>query len=120
MNPSKKVLTNLLKDLEVAPDIEASAVSSTQGYMIASTLPQYAEDDRIAFMSAALLLLGEQTAKELALGKVSNVYVRGKEGCVVVMTSGEDAVITLLAQEGAQKASVLDMKQMAENVVEGI
>ncbi|MBU7044859.1 MAG: roadblock/LC7 domain-containing protein, partial [Theionarchaea archaeon] len=59
-------LTDLLKDLEATtPDIEASAVVSVDGLMIASALPQDVEGDRVAAMSAAMLSLGERTATEL-------------------------------------------------------
>jgi predicted regulator of Ras-like GTPase activity (Roadblock/LC7/MglB family) len=52
-------LTNLLKDLEgTTPDIEASAMVSVDGLMIASALPQDVEEDRVAAMSAAMLSLG--------------------------------------------------------------
>jgi predicted regulator of Ras-like GTPase activity (Roadblock/LC7/MglB family) len=60
-------LTNLLKDLEgTTPDIEASAVVSVDGLMIASALPRDVEENRVAAMSAAMFSLGERTAKELA------------------------------------------------------
>jgi predicted regulator of Ras-like GTPase activity (Roadblock/LC7/MglB family) len=59
-------LTDLLKDLEaMTPDIQASAVVSVDGLMIASALPQDVEGDRVAAMSAAMLSLGERTATEL-------------------------------------------------------
>jgi hypothetical protein len=82
-------LTDLLKDLEATtPDIEASAVVSVDGLMIASALPQDVEEDRVAAMSAAMLSLGERTAKELARGDLSEVYVKGQNGYVLLMAAG--------------------------------
>ncbi|KYK29613.1 MAG: hypothetical protein AYK19_19545 [Theionarchaea archaeon DG-70-1] len=111
-------LTNLLKDLEaITPDIEASAVVSVDGLMIASALPQDVEEDRVAAMSAAMLSLGERTAKELARGELSEVYVKGENGYVVLMASGENAVLTALARKDAKLGLVfLDMKRTAEEV----
>jgi predicted regulator of Ras-like GTPase activity (Roadblock/LC7/MglB family) len=111
-------LTDLLKDLEATtPDIEASAVVSVDGLMIASALPQDVEDDRVAAMSAAMLSLGERTAKELARGELSEVYVKGESGCIVLMASGENAVLTALARKDAKLGLVfLDMKRTAEEV----
>ena len=43
-------------------DIEASAVVSTDGLMIASNFPAGLDEDRLAAMSAALLAMGERTA----------------------------------------------------------
>jgi predicted regulator of Ras-like GTPase activity (Roadblock/LC7/MglB family) len=111
-------LTDLLKDLEATtPDIEASAVVSVDGLMIASALPQDVEEDRVAAMSAAMPSLGERTASELARGGLSEVYVKGKDGYVVLMTSGENAVLTALARKDAKLGLIfLDMKRTAEEV----
>lgn len=111
-------LTYLLKDLEAtASDIEASAVVSVDGLMIASAMPQDVEEDRVAAMSAAMLSLGERTAKELARGALSEVYIKGEHGYVVLMASGEDAVLTAMARKDAKLGLVfLDMKRTAEEV----
>ena len=111
-------LTDLLKALEaMTPDIEASAVVSVDGLMIASALPQDVEEDRVAAMSAAMLSLGERTAKELARGGLSEVYVKGENGYVVLMASGENAVLTALARKDAKLGLVfLDMKRTADEV----
>jgi predicted regulator of Ras-like GTPase activity (Roadblock/LC7/MglB family) len=111
-------LTELLKDLEgTTTDIEASAVVSVDGLMIASALPQDVEEDRVAAMSAAMLSLGERTANELARGNLSEVYVKGENGYVVLMASGENAVLTALARKNAKLGLVfLDMKRTAEEV----
>jgi predicted regulator of Ras-like GTPase activity (Roadblock/LC7/MglB family) len=111
-------LTDLLKDLEATtPDIEASAIVSVDGLMIASALPQDVEGDRVAAMSAAMLSLGERTAHELARGGLSEVYVKGENGYVVLMASGENAVLTALARKDAKLGLVfLDMKRAAEEI----
>ncbi len=110
-------LTDLLKELEATSDIEASAVVSVDGLMIASALPQDVEEDRVAAMSAAMLSLGERTAGELARGGLSEVYVKGENGYIVLMASGENAVLTALARKDAKLGLVfLDMKRAAEEV----
>jgi predicted regulator of Ras-like GTPase activity (Roadblock/LC7/MglB family) len=116
--PKIEELTGLLKDLEATtPDIEASAVVSVDGLMIASALPRDVEEDRVAAMSAAMLSLGARTAKELARGELSEVYVKGENGYVVLMASGESAVLTALARKDAKLGLVfLDMKRTTEEV----
>jgi predicted regulator of Ras-like GTPase activity (Roadblock/LC7/MglB family) len=111
-------LKTLLETLEATtPDIEASAVVSVDGLMIASALPRDVEEDRVAAMSAAMLSLGERTAAELARGDLSEVYVKGEHGYVVLMASGENAVLTALARKDAKLGLVfLDMKRTAEDV----
>jgi predicted regulator of Ras-like GTPase activity (Roadblock/LC7/MglB family) len=111
-------LTQILKDLEATtPDIEASAIVSVDGLMIASALPRDVEEDRVAAMSAAMLSLGERTASELARGGLSEVYVKGETGYVILMAAGESAVLTALARKDAKLGLVfLDMKRTAEEI----
>jgi hypothetical protein len=85
--------------------------------MIASALPRDVEEDRVAAMSAAMLSLGERTASELARGGLSEVYVKGETGYVILMAAGESAVLTALARKDAKLGLVfLDMKRTAEEI----
>lgn len=88
-------LNTLLKDLEATGDIEASAIVSVDGLMIASALPQNVEEDRVAAMSAAMLSLGERTAGELARGGLSEVYVKGENGYVILENSRRECGINI-------------------------
>jgi len=113
-------LTDILKGLHsITPDIEAAAVVSVDGLMIASALPKDIEEDRVAAMSAAMLSLGERTADELARGELSEVYVKGVDGYIVLMAAGEDAVLTAMARKDAKLGLVfLDMKRTAEAIAQ--
>ena len=107
-----------LRDLRViTPDIEASAVVSVDGLTIASDLPPDVEEDRVSAMSAAMLSLGERIASELGRGTLDQVYIRGDEGYVILMSIGEDAVLTALARKGAKLGLVfLDMRRAAADL----
>jgi hypothetical protein len=104
-----------LKSLQAgSPDIEASAVVSVDGLIMASALPQDVEEDRVSAMSAAMLSLGERIARELGRGVVDQVYVKGDHGYVILMSVGEEAVLTTLARQDAKLGLVfLDMKRAA-------
>jgi predicted regulator of Ras-like GTPase activity (Roadblock/LC7/MglB family) len=108
-----------LKSLQVStPDIEASAVVSVDGLIIASALPSDVEEDRVSAMSAAMLSLGERIAGELARGTLDQVYIRGAEGYVILTSVGEEAVLTVLARKDAKLGLVfLDMRRAAEDLV---
>jgi predicted regulator of Ras-like GTPase activity (Roadblock/LC7/MglB family) len=107
-----------LRDLRVStPDIEASAVVSVDGLIIASDLPQDVEEDRVSAMSAAMLSLGERIAGELGRGTLDQVYIRGRTGYVILMSVGEEAVLTTLAREDAKLGLVfLDMRRAAADL----
>ncbi len=111
-------LTEVLKELEATtPDVEASAVVSTDGLIIASALPQDVEEDRVAAMSAAMLSLGERTSQELKRGSLEQVFVKGVSGYILMMGAGQEAVLTVLARQNAKLGLVfLDMKRTAEEI----
>lgn len=104
-----------LKSLQAgSPDIEASAVVSVDGLIMASALPQDVEEDRVSAMSAAMLSLGDRIARELGRGVLDQVYVKGDSGYVILMAVGEEAVLTALARQDAKLGLVfLDMKRAA-------
>ena len=112
-------MVKLLKELQMTtPDVEASAVVSVDGLIIASALPADVEEDRVSAMSAAMLSLGERIANELRRGVLDQVFVRGEEGYVLLMSVGEEAVLTALARKNAKLGLVfLDMKRTASELL---
>ncbi|MGB2956203.1 MAG: roadblock/LC7 domain-containing protein [Anaerolineales bacterium] len=111
-------LVEELKKLQVSsPDIQASAIVSADGLIIASALPQNVEEDRVSAMSAAMLSLGERISLELKRGDLDQVYIRGDNGYVMLMAVGEDAVLTILAGVKAKLGLIfLDIKRTAETI----
>lgn len=92
-----------LRDLQAnTPEVEASAVVSVDGLIMASSLPAGVEDDRVSAMSAAMLSLGERIAQELGRGMLQQVYVHGNTGYVLLLSVGNEAVLTVLAREQAK------------------
>ncbi|MCB1237552.1 MAG: roadblock/LC7 domain-containing protein [Verrucomicrobiae bacterium] len=98
-------------------DIEASAVVSTDGLMIASNFPAGLDEDRVAAMSAALLAMGERSAAELERGELDQVFIKGARGNVVMLAAGHEGVLTTLTTPNAKLGLVfLDMKRAAEEI----
>ena len=112
-----QLLVDRLRELQASsPDIEASAIVSIDGLTIASALPQGVEEDRVSAMSAAMLSLGERIANELGRGSLAQVYIKGQKGYVVLMSVGEEAVLTALAIEQAKLGLILlEMRRAAED-----
>ena len=112
------MLTSILSELNgSSADIEASAIVSTDGLMMAALLPSNMDEDRVGAMSAALLSLGDRTAKELARGTLEQVLIKGVHGYILMTHAGEDAVLTVLAKSQAKLGLIfLDVKRAAESV----
>jgi len=116
------MLTSILSELNgSSADIEASAIVSTDGLMMAALLPGGMDEDRVGAMSAALLSLGDRTAKELARGGLEQVLIKGGKGYILMTHAGEDAVLTVLAKPQAKLGLIfLDVKRAAESVAKVI
>ncbi|OGO37659.1 MAG: hypothetical protein A2W35_08545 [Chloroflexi bacterium RBG_16_57_11] len=114
----KDLMVDRLREMQAAsPEIEASAVVSVDGLIMASALPAEVEEDRVSAMSAAMLSLGERIAAELGRGALEQVYIRGDSGYVLVTAVGQEAVLTALAREGAKLGLIfLEMRRAAEHL----
>ncbi len=108
-------LVHCLTDFQATtPDIEAAAIVSVDGVLIASALPPDVEEARVGAMSAALVSLSRQIASELGRGAFEQVFVRGEYGYVVLVAVGQGAVLAALARREAQLGMIfLGMKRVA-------
>jgi len=112
-------MVDRLRDLQASSsDVEASAIVSVDGLTIASALPSNVEEDRVSAMSAAMLSLGERISSELGRGNLDQVYIRGRSGFVILMSIGEEAVLTVLAREQAKLGLLfLDMRRAVDDLL---
>jgi uncharacterized protein len=114
---SQRMVDRLRDMRSLSSDVEASAVVSTDGLIIASDLPASSEEDRVSAMSAAMLSLGERISTELGRGQLDQVFIRGAEGYVLLMPAGEEAVLTILARREAKLGLVmLDSRRTAADI----
>ena len=110
-------LTDCVRALQSSGDIEGSAVVSVDGLILVSSLPNGAEEDRVSAMSAAMLSLGERIGSELMRGEIDEIFVHGKNGYVVLMSAGHEAVLSVLARQQAKLGLVLlDMRRTSETL----
>lgn len=111
------MLKSILSDLNgSSADIEASAVISTDGLMMASLLPAGLEEERIGAMSAAMLALGNRSAEELGRGNLEQILLKGDHGYVLMTGAGNDAVLAVLAKSSAKLGLIfLDVRRAAES-----
>ena len=118
--PRTQRIVERLRDMRTSsPDIEASAVVSVDGLIMASDLPAATEEDRVSAMSAAMLSLGERIANELGRGVLDQVYIRGDNGYVFLMAAGEEAVLTVLTRREAKLGLImLDTRRCAADIAQ--
>lgn len=113
-------LGGLLRQMQgLTPNIEASAIVSPEGLVLASALPAGTDEQQIGAMAAAVLTLGERIAGELLEGNVKQIYVEGDGTGYVFMTSiGDQAILVTLANANAKLGLVfMDMRRIATEVL---
>lgn len=90
----------VLNDFERnVPHVEATAVVSTDGLVIASRLPDQVEEDRIGAMGAAILSISARSGNELARGEMERVLIEGDLGYILIRSVGEDAILVALVEK---------------------
>jgi uncharacterized protein len=114
-----QLMVDRLRSMQAAsPDIEASAIVSVDGLIMASALPAEVEEDRVSAMSAAMLSLGERIATELGRGSLEQVYIKGTKGFIVLTAVGDEAVLTALARQDAKLGLIfLEMRRASEDLI---
>ena len=104
-----RILRKLQND---SPGIEASALISEDGLMIARAETVNMEETRVAGMTATLLNLGTRAAAELSRGAVQEVIVRGEHGYAVVISAGRGVLLLAVTNETSKLGLVFfDMRE---------
>ena len=117
-NNRAEQLNQILEKLKSSSsDIEACAVVSEDGLMIASLLPRGFEEAQVAAMSAAMMSTGTRTTKELNRGTLQQLFVKGDNGYAIGMYVGPKAVLLALAGKEAKLGLVfLDLSRAVEEI----
>jgi len=115
-------LNAVLRSLQSStPEIEASALISEDGLMIASALPQHIDQMRVAGMSSTLLSLGTRAGQELSRGRMQQIIIRGDDGYAVMVRAAAGTLLLVLTTKEAMLGLIfLDASRAAkelENII---
>ena len=100
-----------------SPEVEAAALISLDGLIIASALKTEDNVERISAMSASLLSLAEGISKETNRGSLDELLISGAQGHLVLMSVGDKAVLTALVTAQAKMGILLmDMRHAANDL----
>jgi len=111
-------LVAVLEDfLDAAPGVESAAVTTPDGWPVVCALPDGLEENRLAAMSASVLVLAERIAGEFGKGDVNHAYVSGDNGQAVLMPAGPDAMFVVTTYPMAKIGLVLfEMRRSARQI----
>ncbi|WP_297370704.1 roadblock/LC7 domain-containing protein [Acidocella sp.] len=80
-------------------EIEASALVSKDGLIIASALAPGMDEARVAAIVAAMLSLGDRIAGELSRGTLEQILVSASGGHVLIQHVGQSAVLCTITSK---------------------
>ena len=84
------------------PDVKAAAIITTEGLPIISTFPYYMNEGQIAATTATLLSLAQRAISEMEGGKFDELFIKGKEGYLILLKLGVNAVLMVSTNSDAQ------------------
>ena len=84
----------------VNPDIQGSAIVSTQGLPIYFTLSDV-NNEIVSAICATILSISEQAIKELARGNLKRILIEGVNGIIILSKAGENAILCILTKRNA-------------------
>ncbi|CCE11971.1 conserved hypothetical protein [Bradyrhizobium sp. STM 3843] len=97
--------------------VEACALISEDGLMIASVLAADMEETRVAGMTATLLSLGGRAATELGRSHLQEVIIRGESGYAILVSAGRGALLLALTNENSKLGlTFFDMREAVRSL----
>lgn len=97
--------------------VEACALISEDGLMIASVLAADMEESRVAGMTATLLSLGGRASMELGRSHLQEVIIRGESGYAVLVSAGRGALLLALTNENSKLGlTFFDMREAVRSL----
>ncbi len=105
-------LTDYLRDLiRTSADVEGVALITTDGVLIESVNFAPPDDPETgAAYCAAALVIAQQLGADTNRGRFDQFYLKGQNGYLIIMPIGDQALLAVLAREGAKLGLIfLDM-----------
>ncbi|MFP3909235.1 MAG: roadblock/LC7 domain-containing protein [Halobacteriota archaeon] len=113
----RKTLEEVLKDLKSAGDVEAGAVVSRDGLLIAEDISHDVNADSFAAMTATMLGAAETATSELKRGIPDRVIVEGENGKIIATGAGFKALLVTMTSPKANLGLILLEMSKASNKI---
>ncbi len=103
----EKILLHLRNLDRSSIDIEASALVSVDGLVIAATMPNHIDVDHLGAISAGAFLLGRHTSEKYASGMLEQVSIKCAKNHIVMTHASADAILTVITKPYANLEQLL-------------
>ena len=117
LDEMKDILRKLQSD---TPGVEASALISGDGRVMASALSTDVDEARVAGMTATLLGLGARASTALGRGAVKEIILHGDDGYASVVDAGRGVMLLTLANGSTKLGSMFSDLNQAAHALKGV
>lgn len=115
-------MVEILKELRTESDgVQAVVLISSDAMPLASDMPNGMEEELLSATASALIASGERVARELLMGAIDQVYLRGDEGDLVAVKVNDDALLACTVDHNAKMGmTLLEVNRCAQKLAETI
>jgi len=107
-------ITKALTALQAsARGVNAVLLASTEGRLLGSTIASGTERVQLSAISAAALAIAGKGVRDLHLGDLAQVTIRGKAGAILLFSLGQKAVLSLVLADGVSPEPVIEAGRSA-------
>lgn len=98
-----ETLNNLLIQLNCSStNIQASAIVSCEGLLMASVMDNKMDGDKVAAVINAMVSQAARASHELKCSRVDLILIKGDKGYILMQHAGAQAILTVLLRRSAQ------------------
>lgn len=98
-------------------DIQGTAVATNEGLVIASSLTENLDEERLSAICAAAATVTRRTAEELDKGEPTEVHIRTPKGYILIMRGGVSSLLVAITRPAANLGLILlDMRRVAREI----
>jgi uncharacterized protein len=115
MHDQKQKIDSILGDfVKGTASIQAAAVMSRDGILIASRLHKSVNPDRLSAISASILSLANRASSDLQQGNLEQVLIDSSDGFLLMVKVGSNAVLSVVSRPSSRLGMLLhDTKKSA-------
>ncbi len=106
-------ITDILRGMRTSsPEVIGASVVSSDGFIVASVMPNDIDEDLIGGMAASLLGVGERISADLMRSEMEQTYIRSPKGYIIINSAGADSALVLLVTREAKLGLIfLELKR---------
>lgn len=95
-------MLSILSDLNRSSNsIQASAIITKDGLVLASLMPENVNEDKLGSMTAALFSVGSKSSREFS-GVFEQIVLSGSNGYILINQAGKEACLTVITEAHAE------------------